>query len=117
MKTIIFTFAVLAASGYLAYSQSPKVHQVVNSVMNNFQNQSGHAEILEDKIIELQTEVARLKEEPFPSMAMPVPVPVELDGFIPLVADEAPKTTMGIKERSDALQELAERMELKALAQ
>lgn len=117
MKTTLFTLIVLAASGYLAYSQIHAVQQMIDRGISNFDAQAAPADRLEDKITALEAEVSRLKDQPLAA----IPAPIELDDFIAevpyLAPEETPETTMSIKERSDALLELAERMELKAIAQ
>jgi len=111
MKTIIFTFAVLAAAGYLFYSQLPEVHQMIDSVIGDDQQYSENLAILEENIARLEAEVVRLNNKPLSSLGY------EIDDFVAGIDAIPSAPTMNIKERSNALLELAERMELKAIGQ
>ena len=111
MKTIIFTFAVLAAAGYLVYSQLPEVHQMIDNSIRADQQYSENLASLKETITRLEAEVLRLKNQPLSSLGY------EIDEFIATIDDIPLSPTMNIKERSNALLELAERMELKAIGQ
>ena len=111
MKTIIFTFAVLAAAGYLVYSQLPEVHQMIDNSIGADQQYSENLASLKETITRLEAEVLRLKNQPLSSLGY------EVDEFIATIDDIPLSPTMNIKERSNALLELAERMELKAIGQ
>ena len=111
MKTIIFTFAVLAAAGYLVYSQLPEVHQMIDNSIGADQQYSENLASLKETITRLEAEVLRLKNQPLSSLGY------EIDEFIATIDDIPLSPTMNIKERSNALLELAERMELKAIGQ
>jgi hypothetical protein len=111
MKTIIFTFAVVAAAGYLAYSQLPEVHQMIDNSIGEDQQYSENLASLKENIARLEAEVLRLKNQPVSSLGY------EIDDFVANIDDIPLATTMNIKERSNALLELAERMELKAIGQ
>ena len=111
MKTIIFTFAVLAAAGYLVYSQLPEVHQMIDNSIGADQQYSENLASLKETITRLEAEVLRLKNQPLSSLGY------EIDEFVATIDDIPLSPTMNIKERSNALLELAERMELKAIGQ
>ena len=111
MKTIIFTFAVLAAAGYLVYSQLPEVHQMIENSIGADQQYSENLASLKETITRLEAEVLRLKNQPLSSLGY------EIDEFVATIDDIPLSPTMNIKERSNALLELAERMELKAIGQ
>jgi hypothetical protein len=67
--------------------------------------------ILKKNIARLEAEILRLKNQPLSSLGY------EIDDFVSNIDDVPLAPTMNIKERSNALLELAERMELKAIGQ
>jgi len=135
MKATFFIIAVITAGGYLAYSQIPEVHNQVDTKLDqislvtpdfDLSDYQGTFQIdpeialLDHRLSKIEQEIGRLKRHERQINAMPEALPIgELfaDVGADIGADVRHKVraTMDVDERSDALQALAERMELKAI--